>query len=216
MTIRLQWRRNHDTRKKNLIRWAARFFFAAGCAAIALCAVWYWQACVYQQTALAKVRASQPREQADPDRPRPGEPILEIDIPRIGLSAAVVERVSAKKLRLAVGHVPGTALPGGAGNVAIAGHRDTFFRKLRFVRRGDAIRLVTRSAIYDYAVEWARIAAPSDTSPLRNSLEPALTLVTCYPFYFVGPAPQRFIVRARPITRSAPADAGTRSMQFPG
>jgi sortase A len=197
MIIRVQWRRNRESRRKKLLRWAARFFFAAGCVALTLCAVWYGQARVYQQAALAKAGIPPQKPiQAKVPQPIRTEPVLEIDIPRIGLSVAVVEGVSARNIRVAVGHVPGTALPGGEGNVAIAGHRDTFFRSLRFIQRGDAIRLVTQSATYDYAVESTRITDAHDASPLRNSGGPLLTLITCYPFYFVGPAPKRFIVRA--------------------
>jgi sortase A len=125
-----------------------------------------------------------------------GSAIGRIEISRIGVAAIIVEGTSGRSLRRAVGHIPGTALPGESGNVAIAGHRDTFFRALRNIRADDEILLTTPSASYRYVVESTTIVAADDAEALDDSNESILTLVTCYPFYFVGPAPQRFIVRA--------------------
>lgn len=124
-----------------------------------------------------------------------------MEIPRIGLKAMIREGVSHRTLALAVGHIPGTALPGQTGNVGIAGHRDTFFRSLREVHPGDAIILTTLGGSYEYRVESSEVVAPRDTRVLENSSRPELTLVTCYPFYYVGPAPERFIVHARRDSR---------------
>jgi sortase A len=104
--------------------------------------------------------------------------------------------VSARTLRLAVGHVPGTALPGEDGNVVLAGHRDTFFRPLKDVEPGDAVTLTTPEGRFEYRVEAAEVVAPTRTDLLESTSAPTLTLVTCYPFYLVGSAPDRFIVRA--------------------
>lgn len=120
-----------------------------------------------------------------------------IEIPRIDLKAMIHEGVTQRTLALAVGHIPGTALPGRTGNVGIAGHRDTFFRGLRSVQPGDAIILTTLEGSYEYRVESAEVVAPGDTRVLADSTQPELTLVTCYPFYYVGPAPERFIVHAK-------------------
>jgi sortase A len=125
-----------------------------------------------------------------------GSAIGRIEISRIGVAAIIVEGTSGRSLRRAVGHIPGTALPGESGNVAIAGHRDTFFRALRNIHADDEILLTTPSASYRYVVESTTIVAADDAEALDDSNESILTLVTCYPFYFVGPAPQRFIVRA--------------------
>jgi sortase A len=125
-----------------------------------------------------------------------GSAIGRIEIGRIGVSAIIVEGTSGRSLRRAVGHIPGTALPGESGNVAVAGHRDTFFRALRNVRAEDEILLTTPTGSYRYLVDSATIVTPDDAEALNDSSESILTLVTCYPFYFVGPAPQRFIVRA--------------------
>jgi LPXTG-site transpeptidase (sortase) family protein len=109
-----------------------------------------------------------------------------IEIPRIGLSAVVVEGVDSGDLAIAVGHVPGTAAPGEGGNVVLAGHRDTFFRQLREIRRGDAIRLATPKTSYRYSVELVEVVEPSYVQALQTSSYPKLTLITCYPFSFVG------------------------------
>jgi sortase A len=95
-----------------------------------------------------------------------------------------------------VGHIPGTALPGDEGNIGLAGHRDTFFRKLRDIQPDDEIRVVTPDGTYLYRVQGTNVVWPRDTWVLDDEGEPLLTLVTCYPFTYIGSAPQRFIVRA--------------------
>jgi sortase A len=123
--------------------------------------------------------------------------LAKLDIPKAGLSAMVMEGADNATLRVAVGHIPGTALPGQGGNVGLAGHRDSFFRGLRKLTIGDEITLTTRAGTLLYTVESIRVVRPDDVNVLRNTRYPALTLVTCYPFYYVGPAPQRWIVKAR-------------------
>lgn len=121
-------------------------------------------------------------------------------VPRLQLSAMVREGVEDETLRRAVGHIPSTALPGQVGNVALAGHRDTFFRKLRDIRKTDKIVVSTLKGNYDYEVESLKIVNPKDVSVLRALPgEQVLTLVTCFPFNYVGSAPKRFIVRAKQI-----------------
>jgi sortase A len=119
-----------------------------------------------------------------------------IEIPRLKLSAVTREGADARTLRRAVGHVPSTALPGEPGNAAFAGHRDTFFRKLRDVRKGDEIVFTTPEGRHRYVVSDVRVVQPSDVSVLEPTPSPVLTLVTCYPFNYIGSAPERFIVRA--------------------
>ena len=128
-----------------------------------------------------------------------GTPLGQIEIRKIGLAAIILEGTDARTLRRAVGHIPGTPLPGQQGNVVITGHRDTFFRPLLNIRKDDEIRLTTLSGSYRYLVDSIKVVEPEDTEVLDNSEDAILTLVTCYPFYFVGPAPKRFIVRARRI-----------------
>jgi sortase A len=127
----------------------------------------------------------------------------EMEVPRLGMKAMFVEGDSARILRRAVGHISDTALPGGLGNVVLTGHRDTFFRPLRNIRQGDVITLKTRDGNFKYQVEATAVVPPNDIQVLLSSSAPTLTLVTCFPFYFVGAAPNRFIVRARQISSSA-------------
>jgi sortase A len=132
-----------------------------------------------------------------------GDVIGEMEIPRLGLKTIFVQGDSPRILRRAVGHLPETALPGEAGNVALAGHRDRVFRPLRSIQPGDAITIKTRDGGFEYRVESTEVVWPSDVQVLQPSSENTLTLVTCFPFYYVGPAPKRFIVRARQIGRLA-------------
>jgi sortase A len=128
-----------------------------------------------------------------------------LEIPSLGVSTIVREGEDARTLQLAIGHIAGTALPGAAGNMGLAGHRDTFFRRLREINPGDVIRLVAVEGVYTYAVESTQIVDPDDLWVLDPTPEPSLTLVTCYPFTYLGDAPERFIVRARLVTPRAPA-----------
>jgi LPXTG-site transpeptidase (sortase) family protein len=125
--------------------------------------------------------------------------IGQINIPRIGLAAIIVEGSDDRSLRLGVGHISGTALPGEQGNIALAGHRDTFFRSLRKIRPNDEIRLTTFNNSATYRVDWVKVVGPGDTEVIKPHSSSLLTLVTCYPFYFVGAAPERYIVRAHQV-----------------
>jgi len=119
-----------------------------------------------------------------------------LEIPRLGLSVMVVEGVDDVDLKRAVGHIPGTALLWDAGNVGIAGHRDTFFRPLRAIRRNDTITVSTLRGTYRYRVVSTSVDSPQDIQVLYPTERDSLTLVTCFPFEYVGSAPKRFIVRA--------------------
>lgn len=129
-----------------------------------------------------------------------GGVIGELEVPRLKLKAMVVQGDSEQLLRRAVGHLPETALPGEVGNVALAGHRDGIFRPLRNVLPGDSIILRTADREFQYQVEWTAVVPPNAVRVIEPTSEPALTLVTCFPFYYVGAAPERFIVRARRIS----------------
>ena len=135
-----------------------------------------------------------------------GNAIGEMEVPRLGMKAIFVQGDSAKILRHAVGHISDTALPGEPGNVVLAGHRDSFFRPLRNIRQGDAITLKTPDGDFQYQVESTAVVPPTDVQVLQPSRDRTLTLITCFPFYYVGGAPKRFIVRARQIER-APAQS---------
>jgi sortase A len=122
-----------------------------------------------------------------------------IKIERLGLSAVVVEGDSSSVLRRGVGHVPGTAMPGAPGNSALSAHRDTFFRPLRKIQTGDVITLQVRGAEYAYEVESTSIVPPTAVEVLRSRGRDELTLITCYPFNYIGSAPNRFIVHAHKL-----------------
>jgi sortase A len=125
-----------------------------------------------------------------------------LEIPRLDIAVMVREGADEGTLSRAVGHIPGTALPGNLGNVGLAGHRDTFFRALRNIHEDDVIELETTAGTYRYLVKSTRIVTPRDVSVLEASGGETLTLVTCYPFYYVGSAPKRFIVHATQVGAS--------------
>jgi sortase A len=132
---------------------------------------------------------------APPPAPE-GSVLGRIEIPRVGVSSLVLEGVTGATLRRGVGHIGGTPLPRLPGNFGLAGHRDTVFRGLKDIRKGDSITLDTLDGTYRYVVDWAQVVDPDDVEVLAVSNQPELTLVTCYPFYYVGSAPERFVVRA--------------------
>jgi sortase A len=121
-------------------------------------------------------------------------------IPKINLAVPVLEGTDDWTLNRAVGHIEDTAPLGAAGNAGIAGHRDGFFRGLKDVKSGDALELEMRGTSRQYRIERIWVVDPEDVSVLNATPTSAITLVTCYPFYFVGSAPQRYIVRAAAVT----------------
>jgi sortase A len=131
--------------------------------------------------------------------PQTGDLIGRIEIPDLKISAIVRQGVDDGTLSRAVGHVPQTALPGQTGNVGIAAHRDTHFRNLKGVKVGDTLRMVTPEGTYEYAVESMKIVRPKDVYVLDPTPDPVMTLVTCYPFNYIGNAPKRYIVKAKQI-----------------
>ncbi len=135
-------------------------------------------------------------------------PIAVIRINRIGVEAPVLEGTDDLILNRGVGHIRGTALFGQHGNVGIAGHRDGFFRGLKNVKTGDHIEVEESDRVETYVVDRLQIVTPRNVSILRSDGKATLTLVTCYPFYYVGPAPQRFIVHAALIASEARTNAG--------
>jgi sortase A len=174
-----------------LLRWTrvAVFVTAAGLlgdSAFVLATTW-----------IVNRQASRVFAQPHPQSPAAiGELVGRMEIPRLKVSVAVAEGTDAPTLRRAAGHILGTSLPGHAGNIGIAGHRDTMFRPLRHARQGDIIMLVTSQGEYRYRVVSTSIVSPTEVAVLNPDGHEILTLITCYPFYFIGPAPDRFIVRA--------------------
>jgi sortase A len=183
-------------------------FWFAGALLCSLCAGAYLERCFYQaaenrrleealrSNATRPVPAPAPRQDT---RREAGSLVGRLEIPRLQLSAIVLEGTDSRTLSRGVGRIPQTADPGQDGNVVLSGHRDTFFRPLRQIRAGDSVTLQTPIGLYRYVVEWTAVVNPSDTASLKTTPDRSLTLVTCYPFRYVGPAPQRFIVRAHRV-----------------
>jgi len=188
---------------RRFVRWLSRIFLIAGALALGYSAYFYGSAYAFQK--IETIAFDRSLTEPAPDAPAinhivpEGGVIGRIEIGRLGVSAIVVEGDSASLLRQAIGHVPETAMPGDQGNMALTGHRDTFFRPLRNIREGDVITLETAGGQYQYEVESTEVVPPTATEVLQSSGQQELTLITCYPFYFVGPAPDRFVVRARKI-----------------
>jgi len=213
------------TRLALFLRWARFFFLVVGVLALSYCAIvlldrWFFQAYqtwrferalrdaqTYAHT-INQTASSPPSAQAEAHRAHAanfgidgltGSPLGRIEISAIGVAAMIMEGVDGRTLRHAVGHIPGTPRPGQPGNVALAGHRDTFFRGLRNIHKDDEITVTTLHGSYRYSVDSTQVVEPEDIKVLAATTDDFLTLVTCYPFYFVGPAPKRFIVRAHRI-----------------
>ena len=187
-----------------IIGWLESLLFVAGVVCLGYYAYITIEARLYQELEnreldmiLSTAPAGPPSPgQLRPPPPPPGSAIGRIEIPRLGVSAIIRAGSDAKTLRLAVGHIPGTALPGEVGNMGLAGHRDTFFRRLRDIRAADDIRVVTTAGTFTFKVNTLTVVSPKDTWVLNPTRTPTLTLVTCYPFTYIGSAPQRFIVHA--------------------
>jgi sortase A len=146
-----------------------------------------------QQTAAFEYAAKSERA---PTRVAPGGLVGMLDVPRLQLSTPVVEGDDDRTLKRAVGHLPDTPMPWESGNSALAGHRDGLFRPLKDVKVGDEIRFRTTRDEFIYRVTKTSIVDPDEVSVLAHQPQATLTLITCYPFYYVGSAPQRFIVHA--------------------
>src|SRR5271157_2961933 len=200
---------------KRFLKWGQRGLFACAVLLLGYCGFALVDAWIFQRRESRELDrllrgrhvASQGTPQAESSTAPKSAPaavdglIGRIEIPRLLLSAVVVEGVDKTTLRRAVGHIPGTAMPGQAGNVGLAGHRDTFFRSLKDVKIKDEVQLSTLAGNFNYEVESLRVVEPDNVGVLAPSGHNVLTLVTCYPFYFVGPAPKRWIVRAIQVVR---------------
>lgn len=186
------------------LRWSQKAFLIIGVLALsyvsyALLDAWLYQADQTRQFEQALKGANLVRAEGIGVAGHKGSPLGRIEIGQIGLAAMILEGTSEDTLQRAVGHIEGTPLPGQNGNVAIAGHRDTFFRELRNIHLGDEITMTTLSGSKHYRVYATKVVEPEQIEVLNDEGDNMLTLVTCYPFNFIGFAPQRFIVQARKI-----------------
>ncbi len=189
---------------------AEHFFWLAGFLCLGIAGAAIVESRVYQSlesAAFDRARESRTGAEAPPvSGEHPGSPsppargvLGRIEIPRLGIRAMVREGMDDETLKVAVGHIPGTARPGEGGNIGLAAHRDTFFRALRRVRKGDLMRLTTLEGSETYRVASATVVDPGRVDVLEGADGmKALTLVTCFPFDWIGAAPKRFVVSARP------------------
>jgi sortase A len=194
--------------RKRILKWVERALLACGVLLLGACGLILVDAWMFQRRESGKIErlvdshraASAGAAQVDAPAAAAGDLIGRIEIPRLLLSAVVIEGIDSSTLRRAVGHIPGTALPGHPGNVGLAGHRDTFFRRLKDLEIKDRVQFSTLSGTSIYQVESLRVVTSEAVGVLASSGENVLTLVTCYPFYYIGTAPKRFIVRARQVS----------------
>lgn len=187
---------------RRFLRWTRLLLVIAGIVAVAYVGMVLLNGNIYQKTSNDKldhqiIAAKEHAVSYSTSTAKEGDVLGRLEIPRLGLSVAILEGTTARTLLLGAGHIAGTALPGQTGNIGIAGHRDTYFRPLKDIRANDQIRLVTVTGITQYTVDWIQITAPGDGSVLNGSTDSALTLVTCYPFHYIGAAPERYVVHAR-------------------
>ena len=201
------------------LRWLERGLLVTGTAALIWCGAMVADLMIAQRSARDALPPPLPTGQVPPapllddeiDSPSAGPPaetgsaIAALHIPRIGLSAAVLHGSDARTLRRGPGHLENTAYPGQKGNAVIAGHRDTFFRPLRDIRVGDDIFLDASGGRFHYQVTSLQVVSPRELSVLAPTREATLTLITCYPFWVLGHAPDRFVVRASRV--AAPGTA---------
>ena len=195
-------RMSPSTRTQWVLRVSQYLLFGVGILALGYFGFTLLDAWVYQANAERSLENQirlQQEHKVSYSKPalKEGDVLGRIEIPRLGMSVAVLQGTSARILRLGAGHIDGTALPGEPGNTGIAGHRDTFFRALKGIRPDDEIQLQTATGLLRYKVDWVKVVAPDDVGVLAPSTESTLTLVTCYPFYYFGAAPKRFIVHAQ-------------------
>ena len=193
-------------RRSRAASWIESFLWMIGCAALGYCAFIWGRAQYDQAQGNRMIDQGQFVEQHQSDvkvRPAAGSLVGRIEIPRLKLSAVIFEGTDDATLDRGVGHLTGSATPGEPGNLVLAGHRDTFFRPLKKIREGDEIQVTGPEGPVRYKVEFTQIVAPEATEVLRPTGGSTLTLITCYPFRYVGNAPDRFIVRGQKVDKEA-------------
>lgn len=187
--------------KSRAAAWVEYCLWAAGCLALGYCA-FLWGRAEFDQAQGNWTLDHQAGSYASPGAISEGSLLGRIEIPRLDLSAIVFEGTSDDTLSRGVGHLRGSASPGQRGNLVLAAHRDTFFRGLRGIRQGDQVTVQAADGEFHYLVQSTSIVQPDQTEVLQSSADATLTLITCYPFGYIGNAPQRFIVRATEIAKA--------------
>ncbi len=203
------WTEPKTKRSRKILRRAEIVLWVVAIGAIGYCSVAYASAAAHQRREKAALNAAADADFAShPDaasgvrkiavqEPRDYGVLGVVEIPRLNISSIVEEGVDSSTLWEAVGHLPGTPMPGQNGNSALAAHRDTYFSGLSEVVVGDEIVFRSVTEKFRYRVESTKIVDADATDALEESATPTLSLITCYPFHYVGPAPKRFIVVAR-------------------
>jgi len=205
--------------RRTFLLWTERALLATGLALGAWCAIVLVEARFTRSLAPVKVTMTLPGDAGENTtgrgaiarRPAPpvGSVVGKLEIPSLRLSTTVLEGTDDATLRRGSGHIEDTPFPGEHGNIGIAGHRDTVFRPLKHVKAGDAMTLTTADRTYRYEIVKTFIVNPEDVYVLDPTAEPTLTLVTCYPFEYIGHAPRRFIVQARLVDERAGGAGGS-------
>ena len=199
-------------RRSRAASWLESFLWMVGCAALGYCA-FLWGRAQYDQAEgnrmVDRYQFVDHRQSDVKVRPAEGSLVGRIEIPRLKFSAVIFEGIEDATLDRGVGHLAGTATPGERGNLVLAGHRDTFFRPLKKIREGDEIDVTGPDGVSRYRVEFTQIVAPEATEVLRSTGGATLTLITCYPFRYIGNAPDRFIVRGQKVDKEVGSHENT-------
>jgi sortase A len=184
-----------------MLAYAERLLWTCGFLCVGYCAVLGVQARGTQRLA-ERIGEPLPAENVASVGRTTEDVIGRIEIPALALSAPITADYDGNSLRRGVGHIPGTAVPGGLGTVGLAGHRDSFFRPLRRIAAKMEVLLIDKTGIYHYVVDSTEIVSPDKVEVLNIAARPELTLITCFPFDYVGAAPERFIVHAHLLSAS--------------
>jgi sortase A len=205
-TVIAEPRAQNPTSRRGWLVWIERMLLCLGVATATWCATAWLETQYTQRLAVpaSLIARGLPGDSGSPSpigtsgrvRVELGTVVARLDAPAVKLSTAVLEGSDDAILNRGAGHIEDTALPGEPGNIGIAGHRDTIFRPVRRMRIGDDLRLSTSDHVYRYRISKTLIVGPDDVYVLNPTRQPTLTLVTCYPFDFIGHAPKRFIVQA--------------------
>ena len=197
-----------QTLKERLRRWGPSALLIVG--ALLLCYVSFEYGSMYvrqRQLSAEWERQNTPRAAAPPVAQDPREQMTRLSIPTIDLDAIVVEGTSTRQLAIAPGHMIDTAAPGESGNSVITAHRDTFFRHIYELKKGDEVIVRRGGKSYQYLVDRKFVTKPTDVAVLKPTSDSRLTLVTCYPTYYIGPAPERLVVIAKLANSAATTDS---------
>ncbi len=196
------------TARRSRLLWLERALYGVGAFSLLLLSYFGADAAISHQAAFAQNTLVQdaPAHASPETKPSPAkdsEVIGRLEIPGLNLTVPILSDYDPASLRRGVGHIRGTANAGGLGNFVLAGHRDTFLRPLRHIAAPMVIKVVIKEGTYEYVTDTTEVVDPDNLAILDIHNTPELTLITCYPFDFVGAAPHRFIVHAH-LTSASP------------